>query len=254
MAISSTREIPVTGAIPTHVAIVMDGNGRWAHARLLPRTAGHAKGVQSVRRAVETCGAAGVKYLTLFAFSSENWRRPAEEVSLLMRLFVQALEREVARLQDQGVRLRVVGELSAFEPKLQELIEQAQQKTAHNDKLHLTIAANYGGRWDILQATRALLRARPDLAADPALLDETSLAPYLSMAWAPEPDLFIRTGGEQRISNFLIWQMAYTELYFTECYWPDFGEAELHQSFEWYRTRERRFGRTSAQVQALAAD
>ena len=253
MAISSTREIPVTGAIPTHVAIVMDGNGRWAHARLLPRTAGHAKGVQSVRRAVETCGAAGVKYLTLFAFSSENWRRPAEEVSLLMRLFVQALEREVARLQDQGVRLHVVGDLSAFEPKLQDLIAQAQQKTAHNDKLHLTIAANYGGRWDILQATRALLLARPDLAADPTGLDESSLAPYLSMAWAPEPDLFIRTGGEQRISNFLIWQMAYTELYFTDCYWPDFGEAELQQSFEWYRTRERRFGRTSAQVHVVAA-
>ena len=253
MAISSTREIPVTGAIPTHVAIVMDGNGRWAHARLLPRTAGHAKGVQSVRRAVETCGAAGVKYLTLFAFSSENWRRPAEEVSLLMRLFVQALEREVARLQDQGVRLHVVGDLSAFEPKLQDLIAQAQQKTAHNDKLHLTIAANYGGRWDILQATRALLLARPDLAADPTGLDESSLAPYLSMAWAPEPDLFIRTGGEQRISNFLIWQMAYTELYFTECYWPDFGEVELQQSFEWYRTRERRFGRTSAQVHVVAA-
>jgi undecaprenyl diphosphate synthase len=182
MAISSTREIPVTGAIPTHVAIVMDGNGRWAHARLLPRTAGHAKGVQSVRRAVETCGAAGVKYLTLFAFSSENWRRPADEVSLLMRLFVQALEREVARLQEQGVRLHVVGDLSAFEPKLQELIAQAQEKTAHNDKLHLTVAANYGGRWDILQATRALLRARPELAADPSGLDETSLAPYLSMA------------------------------------------------------------------------
>ena len=253
MAISSTREIPVTGAIPTHVAIVMDGNGRWAHARLLPRTAGHAKGVQSVRRAVETCGAAGVKYLTLFAFSSENWRRPAEEVSLLMRLFVQALEREVARLQEQGVRLHVIGDLSAFEPKLQDLIVQAQQKTAHNDKLHLTIAANYGGRWDILQATRALLLARPDLALDPSGLDETSLAPYLSMAWAPEPDLFIRTGGEQRISNFLIWQMAYTELYFSECYWPDFGEAELRQSFEWYRTRERRFGRTSAQVHTAAA-
>ena len=253
MAISSTREIPVTGAIPTHVAIVMDGNGRWAHARLLPRTAGHAKGVQSVRRAVEACGTAGVKYLTLFAFSSENWRRPADEVSLLMRLFVQALEREVARLQEQGVRLHVIGDLSAFEPKLQELIAQAQDKTAHNDKLHLTIAANYGGRWDILQATRALLRARPELAADPSGLDETSLAPYLSMVWAPEPDLFIRTGGEQRISNFLIWQMAYTELYFTECFWPDFGEEELHQSFEWYRTRERRFGRTSAQVHAVAA-
>jgi len=252
MAISSTREIPVTGAIPKHVAIVMDGNGRWAHARMLPRTAGHAKGVQSVRRAVETCGAAGVGHLTLFAFSSENWRRPPDEVSLLMRLFVQALEREVARLEDQGVRLRVIGDLTAFEPKLQELIFQAQTKTEHNDQLHLTIAANYGGRWDILQATRALLTARPDLITQPDLLDETSLAPYLSMAWAPEPDLFIRTGGEQRLSNFLIWQMAYTELYFTECYWPDFGEAELLKSFEWYRTRERRFGRTSAQVHSNA--
>ncbi|MEI7570658.1 MAG: polyprenyl diphosphate synthase [Alcaligenaceae bacterium] len=252
MAISSTREVPVTGAIPTHVAIVMDGNGRWAHARLLPRTAGHAKGVQSVRRAVETCGAAGVKYLTLFAFSSENWRRPADEVSLLMRLFVQALDREVARLQDQGVRLHVVGDLSAFEPKLQDLIAQAEQKTQHNDQLHLTIAANYGGRWDILQATRALLAARPELVTNPNELDETCLAPYLSMAWAPEPDLFIRTGGEQRMSNFLIWQMAYTELYFTECYWPDFGETELLEAFEWYRTRERRFGRTSAQVHSLA--
>ena len=154
MAISSTQVVPDTSAIPQHVAIIMDGNGRWASKRLLPRTAGHAKGVQSVRRAVETCGRLGVKYLTLFAFSSENWRRPADEVSLLMRLFVQALEREVARLLEQGVRLHVVGDLSAFEPRLQDLISQAQAKTAHNDTLHLTVCANYGGRWDILQATR----------------------------------------------------------------------------------------------------
>lgn len=226
----------------------MDGNGRWASQRFLPRTAGHAKGVQSVRRAVETCGNAGVRYLTLFAFSSENWRRPADEVTLLMRLFVQALEREVSRLQEQGVRLRVVGDLSAFEPKLQELITQAQDSTAQNDALHLTIAANYGGRWDILQATRRMLAAHPELAANPEKLDEQLLSNYLSMAWAPEPDLFIRTGGEQRISNFLIWQLAYTELFFTDCYWPDFGEQELRQAFEWYSTRERRFGRTSAQV------
>lgn len=250
MSISSTQAIPATSAKPTHVAIIMDGNGRWASQRFMPRTAGHAKGVQSVKRAVETCGRMGVKYLTLFAFSSENWRRPAEEVSLLMRLFVQALEREVARLKEQGVRLHVVGDLSAFEPKLQGLIQDAQDQTAGNDKLHLTIAANYGGRWDILQATRKMLIANPALATNPSLIDESSLANHLCMAWAPEPDLFIRTGGEQRISNYLIWQLAYTELYFTPCYWPDFGEEELIKAFDWYAQRERRFGRTSAQVHA----
>lgn len=227
----------------------MDGNGRWASKRMLPRTAGHAKGVQSVRSAVETCGKLGVRYLTLFAFSSENWRRPAEEVSLLMRLFVQALEREVTKLQEQGVRLRVVGDLSAFEPKLQTLIAQAQASTERNDRLHLTIAANYGGRWDILQAMKKMLVNGPELAAKPDLIDEVKLSEHLSMQWAPEPDLFIRTGGEQRISNFLIWQLAYTELFFTDCYWPDFGPKELSQAFEWYRNRERRFGRTSAQLQ-----
>ena len=252
MAISSTKAVPNTSATPEHVAIIMDGNGRWASQRFLPRTAGHAKGVQSVRRAVETCGNAGVRYLTLFAFSSENWRRPADEVSLLMRLFVQALEREVSRLQEQGVRLRVVGDLTPFEPKLQELIYQAQDSTEKNDALHLTIAANYGGRWDILQATRRMLAAHPEVASNPEQVDEQLLSNYLSMAWAPEPDLFIRTGGEQRISNFLIWQLAYTELYFTDCYWPDFGEAELRQAFDWYSTRERRVGRTSAQVHGAA--
>lgn len=251
MALSSTLDIPVTTAIPKHVAIIMDGNGRWAAKRLLPRTAGHARGVQSVRSTVETCGKLGVKYLTLFAFSSENWRRPADEVSLLMRLFVQALEREVSRLQEQGVRLRVIGDLSAFEPKLQELIAQAQANTAHNDQLHLTIAANYGGRWDILQAMRKMMRAKPELASLPEQIDELALSEYLSMAWAPEPDLFIRTGGEQRISNFLIWQLAYTELFFTDCYWPDFDPDELKKAFEWYRNRERRFGRTSAQLQTV---
>ena len=248
MKISSTRDIPVTSGIPRHVAIIMDGNGRWASQRLLPRTAGHAKGVQAVRRAVETCGRLGVDYLTLFAFSSENWRRPADEVSLLMRLFVQALEREVTKLQEQGVRLRVIGDLSAFEPRLQDLISQAQASTAQNDKLNLTVAANYGGRWDILQATRNMLATDSALAQNPAAIDEESLAAHLSMSWAPEPDLFIRTGGEQRVSNFLIWQLAYTELFFTDCYWPDFGEKELKAAFEWYSTRERRFGRTSAQV------
>jgi len=245
---SSTQAIPETGPIPRHVAIIMDGNGRWATARHLPRTAGHAKGVQAVRRVVEFCGRQGVQYLTLFAFSSENWRRPVDEVSLLMRLFVQALEREVDKLVEQGVRLHVIGDLSAFEPRLQELIDQAQARTAANDKLHLTIAANYGGRWDILQAIRRLLRERPDLAERPDEVDESVYAPYLSMAWAPEPDLFIRTGGEQRISNFLIWQLAYTELYFSDHYWPDMGPEQMAEAFAWYGGRERRFGRTSAQV------
>jgi len=253
MAFSSTLEIPVTTSIPRHVAIIMDGNGRWASKRLLPRTAGHARGVQSVRSTVEVCGKLGVKYLTLFAFSSENWRRPADEVSLLMRLFVQALEREVSRLQDQGVRLRVVGDLTAFEPKLQQLIAQAQAKTAHNDQLHLTIAANYGGRWDILQAMQKMIRTKPELARQPELINELALSEHLSMSWAPEPDLFIRTGGEQRVSNFLIWQLAYTELFFTDCYWPDFDSDELKKAFEWYRNRERRFGRTSAQLQSVSS-
>jgi undecaprenyl diphosphate synthase len=242
MTISSTQAVPPTSDIPRHVAIIMDGNGRWATRRHLPRTAGHAKGVQAVRRVVEACGRRGVRYLTLFAFSSENWRRPAEEVSLLMRLFVQALEREVDKLDSQGVRLRVVGDLSPFEPRLRELIEQAQ--------VHLSVCANYGGRWDILQAMRRMLAENPALAQAPDAIDEATLSRYLSMAWAPEPDLFIRTGGEQRISNYLIWQLAYTELFFTDRYWPDFGGPELEEAFEWYRTRERRFGRTSAQVNA----
>ena len=248
MILSSTQTIPEHSAVPRHLAIIMDGNGRWATRRLLPRTAGHMRGVQSVRRVVEGCAKAGVKYLTLFAFSSENWRRPSEEVSLLMRLFVQTLEKEVHKLEKQGVRLRVVGDLSRFEPKLQQLIKDAEEKTAHNDTLHLTIAANYGGRWDILNATRQLLLAQPELAQHPEKITEAHFSDYISMAFAPEPDLFIRTGGEQRISNFLIWQLAYTELYFTDVYWPDFGAKHLQTAFEWYQNRERRFGRTSAQL------
>ena len=230
----------------------MDGNGRWAQARRRPRTMGHTRGVQAVRDVARACVQNGVEYLTLFAFSSENWRRPADEVGLLMRLIVRALEREVATLAKQGVRLRVVGDLSAFDAKLQALIQHAQAQTEHNTRLVLTIAANYGGRWDILQATRAMLADRPELAARPSDITESSLSPYLSMAWAPEPDLFIRTGGEQRISNFLVWQLAYTELYFTDQYWPDFDEQALGAAFDWYGTRERRFGRTSAQVHASA--
>ena len=254
MAISSTKGIPITREVPEHVAIIMDGNGRWATKRLLPRSAGHAKGVQSVRNIVEACGMSGVRYLTLFAFSSENWRRPAEEVSLLMRLFMQALEKEVNKLRDQGVRLRVVGDVEQFDQALQERISDAELRTAHNDKLNLTIAANYGGRWDILQATRKMLKSDPALTIDPARITEDAFSAHLSMAWAPEPDLFIRTGGEQRISNFLIWQLAYTELYFTDCFWPDFDKHELQKSFDWYRQRERRFGRTSDQLKAVSPE
>ncbi len=249
---SSTLAVPEHSDVPRHLAIIMDGNGRWATQRFLPRTAGHVRGVQTVRRVVEACGRRGVGYLSLFAFSSENWRRPPEEVSRLMRLFVQTLEKEVGKLGDQGVRLRVVGDIAAFEPRLQELIRAAEERTAHNDALHLTVAANYGGRWDILQAMKRLLAERPELASDPQAIDEAALTPYLSMAFAPEPDLFIRTGGEQRISNFLVWQLAYTELYFTERYWPDFSAHDLDEAFEWYRTRERRFGRTSAQLKGSA--
>lgn len=248
MQASSTLTVPQRSDTPQHLAIIMDGNGRWATQRFLPRSAGHARGVQAVRRIVEICGKLGVGYLTLFAFSSENWRRPKEEVSLLMRLFIQTLEKEVDKLEAQGVRLHVVGDTSAFEPRLQRLIESVEQRTAHNSALHLTVAANYGGRWDILQATRKMLQANLQLGAEPQSITEADLGQYLSMAWAPEPDLFIRTGGEQRISNFLVWQLAYTELYFTDRYWPDFDATDITAAFDWYRTRERRFGRTSAQI------
>src|SRR5690606_338148 len=180
---SSTLAVPEHTGVPRHLAIIMDGNGRWATQRFLPRTAGHARGVQAVRRVVEACGRRGVRYLTLFAFSSENWRRPQEEVSILMRLFVQTLEKEVDKLDAQGVRLRVIGDIAAFEPRLQKLIKAAEARTAHNDVLHLTIAANYGGRWDILQATRRLLAARPDLRDNPQVIDEASLTPYLTMSY-----------------------------------------------------------------------
>ena len=247
---SSTQTIPATGDVPRHVAIIMDGNGRWATSRHLPRAAGHSKGVDRVEEIVEACIVRGITHLTLFAFSSENWRRPADEVSLLMRLFIGALERQVARLHANGIRLCVIGDLDRFEPRLRELIESARQKTIANDKLTLTIAANYGGRADILIAIRKLLAARPELAANPSQIDEDNFAPYLAMHDLPEPDLFIRTGGEQRISNFLLWQLAYTELYFTDVYWPSFDAQELDRAIASYRTRERRFGRTSEQLSA----
>ncbi|MCF7695795.1 isoprenyl transferase [Mycetohabitans sp. B2] len=244
---SSTVCTPSVTDVPRHIAIIMDGNGRWAQRRRLPRVAGHTKGLDAVRTIVEACAARGVKFLTLFAFSSENWRRPVDEVSFLMRLFISALEREIARLHTNGIRLHVVGDLSMFEPRIQELVRRAQAKTAANTGLTLTIAANYGGRWDILQATRKIAQQCVDAGAMQNV-DEASFAQHLAMAYAPEPDLFIRTGGEQRVSNFLLWQLAYTELYFTDVFWPDFNDAELSKAIASYRERERRFGRTSAQL------
>src|SRR4051812_47021666 len=242
---SSTQTIPETGLVPRHVAIIMDGNGRWAKKRFLPRVAGHRKGVEAVREVVKTCASQGVEFLTLFAFSSENWRRPAEEVSVLMQLFLRALQQEVGKLHDNDIRFKVAGDLSPFDARIVELIRRGEELTAGNTRLTLTVAANYGGRWDILQAAN---RCREE---DPAAtITEERLASFLSMAYAPEPDLFIRTGGEERVSNFLLWQLAYTELYFTETLWPDFGSAALEAAFDSFRRRERRFGRTSEQLVA----
>ena len=242
---SSTKEIPGHGDVPRHVAIIMDGNGRWAKRQLLPRIVGHRRGVESVRDTVRACIDRGIGYLTLFAFSSENWRRPVEEVTLLMQLFQAALSNEAAKLHKNGVRLKVIGDTPRFGPKLQAMIEQAEQLTAANKRLTLTIAANYGGRWDILQATNRFIRENPAIKE----IQEEMLAPYLAMSYAPEPDLFIRTGGEQRISNFLLWQLAYSEFYFTDTLWPDFDAAALDAAIVSYRGRERRFGRTSDQVE-----
>jgi undecaprenyl diphosphate synthase len=245
MFTSSTHAIPDTGAVPRHIAIIMDGNGRWAKQRFLPRVAGHRRGLESVRDTVKACAERGVGYLTLFAFSSENWRRPAEEVSVLKQLFSMALEQEVEKLHQNGIRLKVVGDLSPFGEGITRLARNAESLTADNARLTLTIAANYGGRWDLLQAMNRLVAAR---VADAGPITELDLARYLAMSYAPEPDLFIRTGGEQRISNFLLWQLAYTELYFTRTLWPDFGRDALDAAISSYQERERRFGRTSEQV------
>ena len=247
---SSTREVPDAPAVPRHVAIIMDGNGRWAKRRHLPRVAGHRRGVEAVRNTVKACGERGVQFLTLFAFSSENWRRPEDEVSILMDLFLRALEQEVASLHRNRIRFKVVGDTSRFDARIRELIASAQGLTAAHDRLTLTVAANYGGRWDVAQAAQHYFADHPEALAEGAQLPADAFEPYLTMAYAPEPDLFIRTGGEQRISNFLLWQLAYTELYFTDLLWPDFDGAALDTAIEWYQKRERRFGRTSEQVQA----
>ena len=240
--ISSTQNIPTHTTVPTHVAIIMDGNGRWAKKRFLPRVMGHKRGLDILEETVRICDNAGVKYLTVFAFSTENWRRPADEVSFLMGLFLTALQKKIVAMHKNGVRLRVIGDRSRFSPEIQKSITDAETMTAQNVGITLTIAADYGGRWDILQAANALI------AEGKTQISEADLNSKLMLGHAPEPDLFIRTGGETRISNFMLWQMAYAEFYFTDVLWPDFNETEIHRAFDSFKKRERRFGRTSEQL------
>jgi undecaprenyl diphosphate synthase len=243
---SATQTVPEVEQTPKHIAIIMDGNGRWARKRFLPRVAGHKRGVETVREVVKYCLNLKVEHLTLFAFSSENWRRPTEEVSFLMGLFMQALKREVDKLHKNNIKLIMIGDRSRFDAPLTAQIESAEALTANNTALTLTIAANYGGRWDVLQAVNKMQTDIPQLAG---FYREDHLTPYLAMHYAPEPDLFIRTGGEKRISNFLLWQLAYTELYFTDTLWPDFNEEAFNLAIGSYQNRERRFGRTSEQLE-----
>ena len=238
--------------LPRHIAIVMDGNGRWAEARHRPRSFGHKAGVDAVRAVVESCLKRGIEVLTLFAFSSENWRRPQQEVSTLMDLFMRALDREVDGLHDNGVRLRFVGAREAFPAELQERMARVESRTLANRKLVLNVAVNYGGRWDIVSAARALAGQVRAGTLAPDSIDEAMFHRATQLADWPDPDLFIRTGGETRVSNFLLWQIAYAELYFTDILWPDFDARALDDALDDYRRRERRFGRTGAQVRQVS--
>lgn len=229
-----------TTVLPQHIAIIMDGNRRWAKNRFMPAALGHAAGAKRVREIVKACAEAGVPYLSLFAFSTENWKRPEEEVSSLMGLFVSYLEKEVASMNDNGVRLRVLGDVGRFAEPLQALIRQAEAQTASNTRITLLVCANYGGRWDMLQAVRDWQAAHPGQSVQD--LDEDALAPYFSSREAPEVDLLIRTGGESRISNFMLWQAAYAELFFTDDLWPDFKPQRLQEALAWFAERDRRFG------------
>lgn len=239
---SSTQTIPERTNIPRHVCVIMDGNGRWAKKRLLPRVMGHKRGLTALENLAARCAELGVEYLTVFAFSTENWRRPEDEVSFLMKLFLQALGGKVAKMHQNNLRLKVIGNRSRFPAAIVEGIEAAERLTADNTGLTLTVAADYGGRWDILQAANRLM------AEGKSEITEDDLSRCLSLAEAPEPDLFIRTGGETRISNFMLWQMAYAEFYFTDALWPDFDAAEFDRAISSFRVRERRFGRTSEQL------
>ncbi len=234
--------------VPRHIAIIMDGNGRWAKQRMQPRFMGHRAGVRAVEGIVKHCVASGVEVLSLFAFSSENWRRPGKEVSLLMELFSHALENQVKRLHKNNIRLNIIGDTSRFSPSLQQQITAATSLTAANSGLVLNIAANYGGRWDITQSVQQIVAKIQTGELEAKQVDESLIADHLVTAALPEPDLFIRTGGEQRISNFLLWQLAYTELYFTDKLWPEFTAQDLDNAIESFASRERRFGRTSEQI------
>ncbi|MBS0456938.1 MAG: di-trans,poly-cis-decaprenylcistransferase [Proteobacteria bacterium] len=236
------------GRVPQHIAIVMDGNGRWAQRRGRPRTFGHRAGAKTVRLCVRFCLERGIRALTLFAFSSENWKRPQEEVGALMNLFMRSLDREVDELHEHGVRLRFIGERAHLSAAIGKRMDSAERRTAGNTALHLNVAISYGGRWDIVQAARTLAQAAVRGQLDPSTIDEALFAQHVELAEQPAPDLFIRTGGDRRISNFLLWQMAYTELWFTDTLWPDLDVAELDRALVDFAARERRFGRTGAQV------
>ena len=232
--------------MPQHIAIIMDGNRRWASKRGLTKAIGHANGARRVRSLVEACSERGIPYLTLFAFSTENWKRPADEVSGLMGLFLLYLQKEAGDMHANDVRLKIIGDRSGFDARLQALMANVEALTADNKKITLTIAANYGGRWDITQAVQAWQTANPALTI--AAMDEAAMHTHLSMAYAPDPDLLIRTGGESRISNFMLWQMAYSELFFTDTLWPDFSTPVLDEALDWFSARDRRFGASSARV------
>lgn len=233
-----TDSVANSPAVPRHVAIVMDGNGRWAKKRFMPRFFGHKQGVDALVRTVLSCADRGIEYLTVFAFSSENWKRPTEEVSGLMGLVLVAVSKYLGKLASHGVRIRIVGDRSQVSDKLRQAWEQAESSTQHNTRITLSVAFNYGGRWDIVDACRQAMRA--GIAPDD--LDEATLNRFMALSYAPDPDLFIRTGGEVRISNFLLWQVAYSELVFSDCLWPEFGDAELDAAFADYARRDRRFG------------
>jgi undecaprenyl diphosphate synthase len=240
---------PAGAAVPRHVAIIMDGNGRWAKRRLLPRSAGHRAGIKTVRMAVEECAARGVTALTIFAFSSENWRRPPQEVGFLMSLFLEAIDAEIDSLAKNGVELRFIGDRESLAPELRERMAAGEARTRGGPRLKLVVAVAYGGRWDVAQAARRLATECAAGRLDPAAIDERALAERLALADLPEPDLFIRTGGEQRISNFLLWNLAYTELWFTDVLWPEFDSGEFARAFDAFAARQRRFGLTGEQVE-----
>ena len=233
---------------PEHIVVVMDGNGRWAKKRFMPRTAGHKAGVKATKELVKTCVEDQIKVLTLFAFSSENWKRPEQEVSSLMELFLTTLQSEVNELHEQSVRMRFIGECSAFSEKLQNRIKQTEELTRNNSGLCLNIAVNYGGRWDVANACKKIAEKIESGEVSSKDVNAELVNRYISLSDLPEPDLFIRTGGDKRISNFLIWQLAYTELYFTDSLWPDFNRDELKEALTWFANRQRRFGKTGEQI------